>query len=60
MVLTKLRALRPGKATDLVEAIPIEILAYYAVPNEHWQRICANNPLERSTREIRQRARVVG
>jgi putative transposase len=35
-------------------------LAYYAFPQEHWRRMRTNNPLERVTREIRRRTRVVG
>lgn len=37
-----------------------ETLAYYGFPEEHWQRIRTNNPLERIMREIRRRTRVVG
>ena len=35
-------------------------LTYYSFPEEHWQRIRTNNPLERILREIRRRTRVVG
>jgi putative transposase len=59
-VITKLRAMRLGKAAELVERAVDETLAYYAFPEEHWRRIRTNNPLERLMREIRRRTRVVG
>ena len=37
-----------------------ETLSYYNFPREHWLRIRTNNMLERVTREIRRRTRVVG
>jgi putative transposase len=59
-VVEKLRAMRLGKAAELVEAGASETLTYYAFPEEHWRRIRTNNPLERIMREIRRRTRVVG
>jgi putative transposase len=59
-VVAKLRAIRLGKAAELVEAGAPETLTYYAFPEEHWRRIRTNNPLERIMREIRRRTRVVG
>lgn len=59
-VIAKLRAMRLGKAAELVEHAVDETLAYYAFPEEHWRRIRTNNPLERLMREIRRRTRVVG
>jgi putative transposase len=59
-VISKLRAMRLGKAAELVERAVDETLAYYAFPEEHWRRIRTNNPLERLMREIRRRTRVVG
>lgn len=37
-----------------------EALAYTRFPIEHWRRIRTNNAIERLTREIRRRTRVVG
>ena len=37
-----------------------ETLAYARFPRERWRRIRTNNAIERLTREIRRRARVVG
>jgi transposase-like protein len=59
-VVAKLRAMRLGKAAELVEAGAPETLTYYAFPEEHWRRVRTNNPLERIMREIRRRTRVVG
>jgi transposase-like protein len=36
-----------------MEAAVEEAFGYYAFPEEHWRRICTNNPLERILREIR-------
>ena len=37
-----------------------ETLIYYDFPSEHWIRIRTNNVIERLSREIRRRTRVVG
>lgn len=37
-----------------------ETLTYTRFPREHWRRIRTNNAIERLSREIRRRARVVG
>ena len=37
-----------------------ETLTYCGFPSEHWTRIRTNNVIERLTREIRRRTRVVG
>ena len=55
-----LRGLCLTRAAELVEATVEETLSYYAFPEEHWQRIRANNALERILREIRRRTRVIG
>ena len=57
---TCLRALRLGKAADLVEERIQETLSYYAFPDCHWRKLMTNNPLERLMREIRRRTKVVG
>ena len=54
------RATNMGKAADLVEQAVHETLTYYGFPDIHWQKIRTNNPLERITKEIRRRTRVVG
>jgi len=59
-VVAKLKAMKLGKAADLVDEGIHETLSYYAFPREHWRRIRTNNPLERIMKEIRRRTRVVG
>ena len=59
-IVDDLRAARMSAAADLVERNVHETLTYYAFPDIHWQKIRTNNPLERITREIRRRTRVVG
>ena len=59
-VVTTLKALKLGKAAELVEDNIAETLTYYGLPDNHWLRIRTNNPLERIIREIRRRTRVVG
>jgi transposase-like protein len=56
----KLRAIKLGKAAELVNSSVEETLRYYQFPSAHWRRIRTNNPLERIIREIRRRTRVVG
>ena len=59
-VVTKLKAMKLGKAADLIDGGIHETLSYYGFPREHWRRIRTNNPLERIMKEIRRRTRVVG
>lgn len=59
-VVEKLRAMRLGKAADMVKEGIGETASYYAFPAEHWRKIRTNNPLERIRKEIRRRTRVVG
>ena len=59
-VVAKLRAMKLGKAADLVETRGHETLTYYGFPSNHWRQLRTNNPLERIIREIRRRTRVVG
>jgi transposase-like protein len=56
----KLEKMRLKKAAEIVQDGIAETLSYYSFPNEHWQRIRTNNPLERILREVRRRTRVVG
>jgi transposase-like protein len=51
-VIEKLKAMKLAKAADLVAGTFEETPAYYRFPEEHWRRICTNNPLERLMREI--------
>ena len=37
-----------------------DVLAYAAFPQEHWQKIWSNNPLERVNKEVKRRTNVVG
>lgn len=59
-VIAKLKALRLGKASELVVAAITETFDYFAFPGQHWIELKTNNPLETLTREIRRRTRVVG
>jgi putative transposase len=59
-VIKKLKKQKLVNAAKKVEDSIHETLTYYEFPNEHWQRIRTNNPLERILREVRRRTRVVG
>ena len=59
-IVAALKTMRLGKAAGLVEQHIDETLTYYRFPDNHWNRIRTNNPLERIIREIRRRTRVVG
>jgi len=59
-VVEDLKALRLGKAAELVHEKIAETLSYYAYPQTHWLKLRTNNPMERIMREIRRRTRVVG
>jgi transposase-like protein len=56
----KLREMKLSKAAAMVHQGIEETLEYMYFPDEHWRHIRTNNPLERVTREIRRRIRVVG
>jgi len=59
-VVEQLKAMRLGKAADLVASKIAETLTYYAYPPTHWIKLRTNNPMERIMREIRRRTKVVG
>ncbi len=59
-VVDKLKAMKLGKASEIVQNGIEETLVYMNFPCEHWVRIRTNNHLERILREVRRRTRVVG
>lgn len=59
-VVKGLREMKLTNAADLVKQRVSETLTYYIYPLNRWRQIRSNSPMERLTREIRQRARVMG
>jgi putative transposase len=51
---------RLPKIAALLEEAEEDILAFYAMPPEHWSKLRSTNPLERFNREIGRRTDVVG
>ncbi len=49
----------PEAAALLEEAAP-DLLAFTALPKEHWRQLWSNNSLERLNKEIRRRTDIVG
>src|SRR5215212_7126972 len=47
-------------ATHLKARQDGRVLSYAPFPQEHWQKIWSNNPLERVNKEIKRRTNVVG
>lgn len=58
-VIVRLEAAAPKVAALLTEAED-DLLAFYAMPAEHWSKLRSTNPLERVNREIGRRTDVVG
>jgi putative transposase len=51
---------RLPKIAGLLDDAEHDILAFYALPSEHWTKLRSTNPLERFNREIGRRTDVVG
>ena len=51
---------RFAKLACLMDEAEEDVLAYAAFPQEHWQKIWSNNPLERVNKEVKRRTNVVG
>jgi putative transposase len=48
------------RLSELMEEAEEDVLAYASFPQEHWQKIWSNNPLERVNKEVKRRTNVVG
>ena len=48
------------KLAELMDGSRDDVLAYMALPREHWAQIASTNPLERLNGEIKRRSDVVG
>ena len=48
------------RLSELMDEAEEDVLSYAAFPQEHWQKIWSNNPLERVNKEIKRRTNVVG
>jgi putative transposase len=48
------------RLSELMEEAEKDLLAYASFPQEHWQKIWSNNPLERVNKEVKRRTNVVG
>jgi putative transposase len=44
----------------LMEEAEEDVLSYATFPQEHWQKIWSNNPMERLNKEVKRRTNVVG
>ena len=51
---------RFGRLSELMEEAEEDVLAYATFPQEHWQKIWSNNPLERLNKEVKRSTNVVG
>ena len=48
------------RLSELMDEAEEDVLCYSAFPQEHWQKIWSNNPLERVNKEVKRRTNVVG
>ena len=48
------------KLGELMDEAEDDVLAFMALPKEHWAQLASTNPLERLNKEIKRRANVVG
>jgi putative transposase len=48
------------RLAEVMEEAEEDVLSYALFPQEHWQKIWSNNPLERVNKEIKRRTNVVG
>ena len=51
---------RFARLAQLMDEAEEDVLSYAAFPQEHWQKIWSNNPLERVNKEVKRRTNVVG
>ena len=58
-VIERLEPVAP-KVCRLLEEAEEDLLAFYALPKEHWTKLRSTNPLERVNKEIGRRSDVVG
>jgi len=48
------------RLSELMDEAEEDVLSYAAFPQEHWQKIWSNNPLERVNKEVKRRTNVMG
>lgn len=51
---------RFARLSELMDDAEEDVLSYASFPQEHWQKIWSNNPLERLNKEVKRRTNVVG